>query len=54
MFLVTHHEIRGPTIADSYFTKEIELTPEFISQLYMSHAGFGKDFNLEMKFKPEI
>ena len=50
MFLVTHHEILGPEISQSYFTKQINLTPEFVSQLYMSHAGLGNKFNLEMKF----
>ncbi len=50
MFLITHNEILGPEIKQSYFTKQIEITKEFISQLYMSHAGFGHDFNLEMKF----
>jgi hypothetical protein len=50
MFLLIHDEIKGPQIKCSYFTTPIPLPQEFISKLYMSHAGFQSTSHLEIKF----
>lgn len=50
VFFVIHDEIKGPEIKGSYFRDSIELPQEFISKLYMSHAGFSSTSNLEIKF----
>ena len=50
IFFVVHDEIKGPEIKSSYFKNPIELPQEFISKLYMSHAGFSSTSNLEIKF----
>jgi hypothetical protein len=50
VFLVVHDEIKGPKIKSSYFKDSIELPQEFISKLYMSHAGFASTSNIEIKF----
>jgi hypothetical protein len=51
MFLLIHDEIRGPEIKCSYFNNPINLTKEFISKLYMSHAGFDSSSHIELKFE---
>ncbi len=50
IFLIVHDEIKGPIIKYSYFKIPIELSQEFISKLYMSHAGFDSSAFLELKF----
>ena len=51
MYLLFHDEIRGPAIKCSYFTTPIILPQEFVSKLYMSHAGFGSSSSMEMKYE---
>lgn len=51
MFLVIHDEIMGPEIKCSYYTKPLNLNKEFISKLYMSHAGFESSSHIEIKFE---
>ena len=51
MFLLIHDEIRGPEIKCSYFTNPINLNKEFVSKLYMSHAGFDSSSHIEIKFE---
>jgi hypothetical protein len=51
IYLLTHDEIKGPVIKCSYFTSPINLPPEIISKLYMSHAGFKSSSHLEFKFR---
>ena len=50
IFLLIHDELKGPEIKCSYFTSQFSLPQEFVSKLYMSHAGFKSsshlDFNL--------
>ena len=50
MFFLIHDEIKGPEIKCSYYTRSITLPQEFISKLYMSHAGFESSSHLEIKF----
>ncbi|MHA1487258.1 MAG: hypothetical protein ACTSSC_08810, partial [Promethearchaeota archaeon] len=49
IFLLIHDELRGPQIKCSYYTNPITLPQEFISKLYMSHAGFKSSAHLEIK-----
>jgi len=49
IFLLIHDEIRGPKIKCSYYTSPFSLPQEFISKLYMSHAGFKSSSHLEIK-----
>ena len=49
IFLLIHDELRGPKIKCSYYTSPISLPQEFISKLYMSHAGFKSSSHLEFK-----
>lgn len=51
MFLVIHDEIMGPEVKCSYFKNQINLSKEFISKLYMSHAGFESSSHIEVKFE---
>ncbi len=51
MFLVIHDEIMGPEIKCSYYTKPVNLSKEFISKLYMSHAGFESSSHIDIKFE---
>ncbi|MFX1454609.1 MAG: hypothetical protein ACFFDB_04480 [Promethearchaeota archaeon] len=51
MFLLIHDEIRGPEIKCSFFTNPVNLSKEFISKLYMSHAGFDSSSHIEIKFE---
>ena len=50
IFLVVHDEIKGPQIKTYYFKNPVDLPQEFISKLYMSHAGFESTSNIEIKF----
>ncbi len=50
IFFLIHDEIKGPEIKCSYFTGPINLPQEFISKLYMSHAGFESSSLIEIKF----
>ena len=50
MFLVIHDEIMGPKLKCSYYTRPMTLSKEFISKLYMSHAGFDSSSHIEIKF----
>ena len=50
IFFLIHDEIKGPEIKCSYFTESITLPQEFISKLYMSHAGFESSSLIEIKF----
>ena len=50
IFFLIHDEIKGPEIKCSYFTGPITLPQEFISKLYMSHAGFESSSLIEIKF----
>jgi hypothetical protein len=51
ILLVIHDEIRGPEIKCSYYAKPVNLSKEFISKLYMSHAGFESSSHIEIKFE---
>jgi hypothetical protein len=51
MFLLIHDEIMGPEIKFSYYTSPVNLTKEFLSKLYMSHAGFESSSHIEIKFE---
>ncbi|UCC20357.1 MAG: hypothetical protein JSV62_03450 [Promethearchaeota archaeon] len=50
IFYLIHDEIKGPKIKCSYFSSPITLPKEFISKLYMSHAGFESSHLIEIKF----
>ncbi len=50
VFFLIHDEIRGPEVKFSYFTDPIPLPQEFISKLYMSHAGFESSNIIEIKY----
>ena len=50
IFLLVHDEIRGPQIKATYYTTPVDLSQEFISKLYMSHASFEKTSMIEIKF----
>ena len=50
IFFLIHDEIKGPEIKCSYFTDPITLPQEFISKLYMSHAGFESSNIIEIKY----
>ena len=50
IFFLNHDEIKGPEVKCSYFTSPIPLHQEFISKLYMSHAGFESSNLIEIKF----
>jgi hypothetical protein len=49
IFLLIHDEIKGPQIKCSYYTSPMSLPQEFISKLYMSHAGFKSSSHMEIK-----
>jgi len=49
IFLLIHDELKGPQIKCSYYKSPIVLPVEFISKLYMSHAGFKSSSHLEIK-----
>lgn len=51
MFLLIHDEIRGPEIKCSFYENPVNLNTEFISKLYMSHAGFDSSSHIEIKFE---
>ena len=51
MFLLIHDEIMGPEIKCSFFKNPVSLSKEFISKLYISHAGFKSSSNIEIKFE---
>ena len=50
IFFLVHDEIKGPEIKSSYFPSPITLPQEFISKLYMSHAGLDSSSLIEIKF----
>ena len=50
IFFLVHDEIKGPEIKSSYFTSPLTLPQEFISKLYMSHAGLHSSSLIEIKF----
>jgi hypothetical protein len=50
IFFLIHDEIKGPEIKCSYFTSQLNLTKEFVSKLYMSHAGLESSRIIEIKF----
>ncbi|MFX1278039.1 MAG: hypothetical protein ACFFA3_01385 [Promethearchaeota archaeon] len=51
MFLLIHDDIKGPEIRCSYYENQVNLQKEFISKLYMSHAGFDSSSHIEIKFE---
>ena len=51
MFFLNHDEIKGPEIKCFYYTNPVNLSKEFISKLYMSHAGFDSSSHIEIKFE---
>jgi len=51
IFLIIHDEILGPEIKCSYYTEPVDLSKEFISKLYMSHAGFDSSSHIDIKFE---
>jgi hypothetical protein len=51
IFLLIHDEIRGPEIKCSFYRTQLNLNNEFISKLYMSHAGFDSSSHIEIKFE---
>ncbi len=50
IFLLIHDEITGPEIKCSYFKIAINLPPDLITKLYMSHTGFNSASLLEIEF----
>lgn len=50
IYFLVHDEIKGPEIKSSYFTSSVTLPKEFISKLYMSHAGLDSSSLIEIKF----
>jgi len=50
IFFLIHDEIKGPEIKCSYFNGQMSLPQEFISKLYMSHAGFESSSLIEIKY----
>jgi len=50
IFFLIHDEIKGPEIKCSYFTGPMTLPQEFISKLYMSHAGYESYYLIEIKY----
>lgn len=50
IFFLIHDDIKGPEIKCSYFTGPMTLPQEFISKLYMSHAGFESSSLIEIKY----
>ncbi|MFW9902579.1 MAG: hypothetical protein ACFFDY_15030 [Candidatus Thorarchaeota archaeon] len=51
VFLLIHDEIRGPEIKCSFYKNPVNLSKEFISKLYMSHAGFDSSSHIDIKFE---
>jgi hypothetical protein len=51
LIVIMHDEIKGPQMIGSYFKEKIEINPEFIAQLYLSHAGFKNGSIMEMKYQ---
>jgi len=51
VFLLTLDEITGPEIKCSFYENQINLNKEFISKLYMSHAGFDSSSHIKIKFE---
>ncbi|MFX1432127.1 MAG: hypothetical protein ACFFCY_18310 [Promethearchaeota archaeon] len=51
VFLLIHDEIKGPEIKCSFYKNPVNLNKEFISKLYMSHAGFDSSSHIEIKFE---
>ncbi|MFX0024358.1 MAG: hypothetical protein ACFE9S_18715 [Candidatus Hermodarchaeota archaeon] len=51
IFLLIHDEICGPEIKCAYYENQVNLNNEFISKLYMSHAGFDSSSHIEIKFE---
>jgi len=51
MYFLIHDEIKGPEIKCSYYTNPVNFSKEFISKLYMSHAGFESSSHIEIKFE---
>jgi len=51
MFLLMHDEITGPEIKCSFYKNPVSLSKEFVSKLYMSHAGFESSSHMEIKFE---
>ena len=51
LFLLIHDEIMGPEIKCSFYKNPVKLDKEFVSKLYMSHAGFDSFSHLEIKFE---
>ena len=49
IFLLIHDELRGPQIKSSYYNSPMSLPQEFVSKLYMSHAGFKSSSHIEIK-----
>ncbi|NVM55520.1 MAG: hypothetical protein HWN66_17565, partial [Candidatus Helarchaeota archaeon] len=51
IFLLIKDEIKGPEIKCSYSELPFDLSPQFISNLYRSHAGFeaASTLNVELK-----
>ena len=49
IFLLIHDELKGPKIKCSYYSSPFSLPQEFISKLYMSHAGFKSSSHLDIK-----
>ncbi|MCK4688464.1 MAG: hypothetical protein KAT66_10070 [Candidatus Lokiarchaeota archaeon] len=50
MFFLIHDEIKGPEIKCSYYSSPITIPQEFISKLYMTHAGFESSSHIDIKF----
>ncbi|MFX1380585.1 MAG: hypothetical protein ACFFA4_15980 [Promethearchaeota archaeon] len=51
IFLLIHDEIVGPEIKCAFYKNPVNLSKEFISKLYMSHAGFDSSSHIEIKFE---
>jgi hypothetical protein len=51
IFLLVHDEITGPEIKNTFFENPVQLKQDFISKLYMSHAGFESSSHIAIKFE---
>ncbi|HUX98677.1 MAG TPA: hypothetical protein VMV49_03930 [Candidatus Deferrimicrobium sp.] len=50
IFLLVHNEIKGPEIKCFYYKIPLDISQEFVSKLYMSHAGFEASSLMELKY----
>ncbi len=51
LFLINHDDIIGPVIKTKYFKVNIEISHDFISNIYLIHAGDSDSLLNEFKYK---